>query len=159
MSKEYLEALDRLYRCNDDDYALGYQLHDYNLLKQALIKLEQIEKGKNTDIIDNYMTFKNSEQVEPSKAMECLERVSELQYIDHYESREKEIEIIEQALIKAQEQEKENARLKEILMNGFKDRDGVFHKETYLAFVDGEWCICDLNTDEWFPVEEVINGE
>ena len=40
--------------------------------------------------------------------------------------------------------------------NGFTDNNGVFHKQVYLAYVDEEWCICDLKTDEWFLVSEVI---
>ena len=47
------EALDRLYECNDDDYTLGYQQHDYKLLRQALQRLNKYEeilsKGRLTD--------------------------------------------------------------------------------------------------------------
>lgn len=43
MSKE-LEALERLYKCNDDDYTLGYQQHDYKLLQKALLKTQENEK-------------------------------------------------------------------------------------------------------------------
>lgn len=52
MNRE-LEALDRLYKCNDDDYTLGYQQHDYKLLKQALQRLDKYEQilssGRLTD--------------------------------------------------------------------------------------------------------------
>lgn len=71
----------------------------------------------------------------------------------------KNSDLIKQALLKAQEKEKENARLKEILINGFRDKNGAFHKQTYLAFVDDEWCICDLKTDEWFLVKEVLKND
>ena len=63
---------------------------------------------------------------------------------------------IQQYILKSQEQENENARLKEILINGFRDKNAVFHKQTYLAFIDDGWCICDLQTDEWFLVKEVL---
>ncbi|MBR3208800.1 MAG: hypothetical protein IKF82_00885 [Bacilli bacterium] len=53
---------------------------------------------------------------------------------------------------------KENAKLKEILINGFRDKNGKFHKEVYLAYIDDEWVICDMNTDEWFLVKEVLNN-
>jgi len=43
MDKE-LEALERLYKCNDDDYTLGYQQHDYKLLQKALLKEQEREK-------------------------------------------------------------------------------------------------------------------
>ena len=55
MNKEF-EALDRLYKCNDDDYTLGYRQHDYKLLQLALTtksKKEQafdIIKEKNVNI-------------------------------------------------------------------------------------------------------------
>lgn len=44
MNKE-MEALKRLYDCNDDDYTLGYQQHDYELVKQTLYRLD-IENAK-----------------------------------------------------------------------------------------------------------------
>ncbi len=44
MIKDYLEALERLYKCNDDDYTLGYQQHDYKLLQEALLKMQKNEK-------------------------------------------------------------------------------------------------------------------
>lgn len=40
--------------------------------------------------------------------------------------------------------------------NGFTDKNGIFHKQGYLAYIDEEWCICDLKTDEWFLVSEVV---
>ena len=43
-----------------------------------------------------------------------------------------------------------------ILKNGFTDKNGVFHEQVYLAYVDEEWCICDLETDEWFLLSEVL---
>ena len=43
MNKE-LEALERLYKCNDEDYTLGYQQHDYKLLQQAVQRLEAIDQ-------------------------------------------------------------------------------------------------------------------
>ena len=44
------EALDRLYECNDDDYTLGYQQHDYKLLQEALTRLESIDNAKPSEI-------------------------------------------------------------------------------------------------------------
>ncbi len=37
-------------------------------------RLEAIEKGKNTDIIDNYMAFKN-DNAEPSEVLKCLDKL------------------------------------------------------------------------------------
>lgn len=96
-----------------------------------------------------------------SKALECLERFFNSRKI--YEPNNTVIfdciiclNSIKQYILKAQEQEKKNARLKEILINGFTDKKGIFHKQTYLAFIDGEWCVCDLETDVWFLVKEVL---
>ena len=84
------EALDRLYECNDDDYTLGYQQHDYKLLQQALKRLEAIDNAN------------------PSEALECLKQIEDiietkigLGVVNAYI-----INIIKQALEKAQEQEK-----------------------------------------------------
>lgn len=88
MSKE-LEALERLYKCNDDDYTMGYQHHDYKLLQEALHRLESID---NTS---------------PSEAMVCLEELRDFRYgkdkllvcqTEMYKQ-------IKQALLKAQEQD------------------------------------------------------
>lgn len=46
--------------------------------------------------------------------------------------------------------------LEYILKNGFTDKNGIFHEQVYLAYVDEEWCISDLETDEWFLVSEVL---
>lgn len=40
-----LEALERLYKCNDDDYTIGYKQYDYRLLKETLIKTQKQEKA------------------------------------------------------------------------------------------------------------------
>ena len=87
MSKE-LEALERLYKCNDDDYTLGYQQHDYKLLQQALQRLESIDNANPNDALE----VLNSNPVIRE----------EMDYEDYY--------TINKALLKAQEQEKENAR-------------------------------------------------
>ena len=83
------EALDRLYECNDDDYTLGYQQRDYKLLQQALQRLEAIDNAN------------------PSEALKGLKHIKKY-YVPQpcscttYDY----LEIIEQALLKAQEQEK-----------------------------------------------------
>ena len=87
MSKEYSEALDRLYKCNDDDYTLGYQRHDYKLLQEALQRLEAIDNAK------------------PSEALKCIDVLKEDGCITTlYQG--KALETIRQTLLKAQEQEK-----------------------------------------------------
>ena len=133
MNKEYLEAFKIVY--NNFDYLISdvcIENDDVNIclktikeqlptIKQALQRLESIEKGKNTDIIDNYMAFKNDNS-NPSEALECLERldtmdfhrsietyipeidsdISETQYLGNTD----EFYTIKQALLKAQEQKK-----------------------------------------------------
>jgi len=156
MSKECLEALGENIRykkeyIGNDTYRLYIKKNEIELLENYLTELEQI---------------KNSN---PSEALECVDYIKKklegLRYecertnnhrCDDLFIQEHVFTVIEQALLKSQEQKKENARLKEILINGFRDKNGVFHEQTYLAFIDDEWCICDLKTDEWFLVKEVL---
>jgi hypothetical protein len=65
MEKEF-EALDRLYKCNDDDYTLGYRQHDYKLLQQALTTKSKKEQAfdiivKKSVDINWFTTFKGTE--------------------------------------------------------------------------------------------------
>ena len=80
-----------------------------DIIEQALQRLEAIEKGKVTDIIDNYMAFKN-DNVNHSEALEELKELHELAYGNEETSwKIDEIRMsshIKQALIKSQEQEK-----------------------------------------------------
>lgn len=64
-------------------------------------------KGKNTDIIDNYMAFKNDNS-EPSEALKCLERIgaeklARGELIRNDDKVEPYLNTIKQALLKAQE--------------------------------------------------------
>lgn len=126
MSKE-LEALERLYKCNDDDYTLGYQQHDYKLLHQALQRLESIDNAK------------------PSKALEGLENLGTngIEYREPFElgftksmpfKSTREFKIIKQALIKAQEQEK----VLEIIIEKGVD---VATFNTYQTVIEYNWSI------------------
>ncbi len=42
------------------------------------------------------------------------------------------------------------------IKNGFTDKTGKYHKQCYLTYVDNEWCICDLITDECFVLKEML---
>lgn len=44
----------------------------------------------------------------------------------------------------------------DMLKNGYIDRDGNYHKQCYLCYLDDEWCICDLLTDEWESLSEAF---
>jgi len=108
------------------------------------------ETDKYYKYLKNYL--QSIDNTKPSEALEELEQDIKGRVILAENRQLKLCAVIKQALIKSQE----NARLKEILINGFKDKNGVFHEQTYLAFIDDEWCICDLKTDEWFLVKEVF---
>ncbi len=107
MSKEYLEALERLY-CSGNlqlDYVLSdkHKL-DYEIVEQGLQRLEAIDNAN------------------PSEGLECLDNLAKGKPLDfdnvspvldyHYLLSRKEINTIKQALLKAQELEKENGALK-----------------------------------------------
>lgn len=140
MSKEYLEAFKIVY--NNFDYLISdvvIENDDVNIclktikeqlptIKQALQRLESIEKGKNTDIIDNYMAFKNDNS-NPSEALECLERIDKEYLTIESKDFDNCFNTIKQALLKAQEQEKENELLKEIIKSLF-DRGCPLHQYT-----------------------------
>lgn len=97
-------------------------------VEQALQRLEAIEKGKNTDIIDNYMAFKN-DNANPSEALKCLERIDKEYLTIESKDFDNCFNTIKQALLKAQEQEKENELLKEIIKSLF-DRGCPLHQYT-----------------------------
>lgn len=40
------------------------------------------------------------------------------------------------------------------IKNGYTDKTGKYHKQCYLTYVDNEWCICDLITDECFSLKD-----
>lgn len=84
-------------------------------VEQALQRLEAIEKGKNTDIIDNYMAFKN-DNAEPSEALVCLLSIYSFSEDVIYQF-EKEYNTVRQALLKAQD----NARSEEILQKYYQE--------------------------------------
>ena len=100
MSKEYLEALERLYNCNDDDYTLGYQQHDYKLLQKALQRLEEINNANSGEAL---------EDLEIAKKV-LIKMFGEKVLIESGVN----FDTIEQALLKAQELEVENSKYKEL---------------------------------------------
>ena len=96
MSKEYLEALERLY-CSGNlqlDYVLNNKhKQDYEIIEKALQRLESIDNAK------------------PSEALKCLEKANDYlnNVYDYKEIKEEvrnDIETIKQALLKSQEQKK-----------------------------------------------------
>ena len=40
------------------------------------------------------------------------------------------------------------------IKNGIYDKEGKFHKQVYLCFVDDEWTIADMQTDCWYLISE-----
>lgn len=124
MSKEYLEAFGRITLHteydNDGSYdSLNFE-DDCKLVDEALERLESIDNSN------------------PSEALECLEKlkgmeISSMPFSDEYGTQEVDLNdirkvgsqlntdfreytaTIKQALLKAQEQEKENELLKEII--------------------------------------------
>ena len=113
MSKEYMQALYDLFglvafqkSLTKEQYA---RLQKYNdIIEQALQRLESIDNAK------------------PSEALECLEGLAthRIEYREPFEfgfsktmpfKSTKEFQIIKYTLLKAQEQEKENAKYKRVL--------------------------------------------
>lgn len=107
MSKEYLEALLNLFneanRFNNEPYKFNTLelFKRKQIIEQALHRLESIDNSN------------------PSEALECLEKI--IDNLDDYADFEikqeanEYIDTIKQALLKAQELEKENELLKEII--------------------------------------------
>ena len=110
----------------------------YEEYKKMCKRLEAIEKGKNTDIIDNYMAFKN-DNAEPSEALEAVKQIefyvgtiiglkfvkgdnvfSEAKKQD-YEIFERKCNIIKQALLKQQEHNSVNLLMQELDCKDFAD--------------------------------------
>ena len=91
MSKDYLEALDRLY-CSGNlqlDYVLSSKhKHDYELLKHAFQSLESIENA------------------DPSEALKCLECLYSDPEDYRSNDRAKDYETIKNYILKTQEQKK-----------------------------------------------------
>lgn len=65
MSKEYLEALDGLFDLVTCQGSFEKAQKFYYIIEEALQRLEAIEKGKNRDIIDNYMSFVDARKTDP----------------------------------------------------------------------------------------------
>ena len=84
---------------------------DFQIVQQELLRLEALEKGKITDITDNYMAFKN-DNTKPSEALEELFKTTYFGSDEEYKKIDNCYNTIKQALLKAQEQEKENNKLK-----------------------------------------------
>ena len=138
MSKEYLEALERLYKCNDDDYTLGYQQHDYKLLQQVLQRLEIIENAKPSEALKMLLEAKQQR----------LNLYGQLLYNDKIF-----FEALEPALFKAQENEnkkylkwedlefKEEEQKMKVILNG-----SIHHLCYFRNMFGTSLCIID-NTD------------
>ena len=107
MTKE-LEAFNNIMGTYGNTNSLEGTYDDFLIIKKALQRLEQIEKGKNTDIIGNLMAFKNIEQANPSEALEQVKFFKSQDFYDeigqHYGFIDERCKVIEEALIKAQEQ-------------------------------------------------------
>ena len=104
MSKA-LEALEDIILYLNASEPKGLYCENIETIQQALQRLEAIEKGKNTDIIDNYMAFKN-DNADPSEALECLEALEQdiKDRIILAENRQLKLcSVIKQALMKTQE--------------------------------------------------------
>lgn len=138
MNKQGKESV---YREYTNSIYLYYE--DFDLVLKGLQRLEAIEKGKNTDIIDNYMAFKN-DNTNPSEALECLEKlkgmeISSMPFSDEYGTQEVDLNdirkvgsqlntdfreytaTIKQALLKAQEQNSTNLLMQELDCKDFAD--------------------------------------
>jgi hypothetical protein len=88
MEKEF-EALERLYKCNVDDYTPSYQRRDYRLLQETLQRLEAIDNANISEALEGLKHIKKYYVPQPCSA----------KTYDY-------LEIIEQYLLKAQEREK-----------------------------------------------------
>lgn len=122
MSKEYLEALERLY-CSGN-LQLNYVLsdkhkQDYETVEQALQRLESIDNAKPSEALEDFKIIKF--------------KTINAGYNYGYEVWDK----IERALIKAQEQEKENAELKKILSIIKEKRIDI--ESFYITFIEDEF--------------------
>ena len=120
---------------------LEKQIKNLNAIKSALQRLAAIEKGKNTDIIDNYMAFKNIEEADPSEALEKLKTFNyimtrckeEDSYIIKFplgiqkgttfgEEMEKSYEVIHQALLNKSKKEQGFDIFMQILTSDVEDK-------------------------------------
>ena len=153
-----LEALHRIANANNHFKYDTLELmdKDFQIVQQELQRLEKIENGNPSEALRYIREFMYEMTYWMENPKKCMKNYG-MQIFGKYKYTFESI--IETVLLKSQEQEKKNARLKEILINGFRDKNGVFHEQTYLAFIDDEWCICDLKTDEWFLVKEVLNEQ
>jgi len=138
MSKEYLEALKRMEYFVNEEMGIktfkqsGWHIEgtdDYELVKEALQRLESIDNAN------------------PSEALKCLERIKA-----YFLNKTKEIDFqdlrdIEQALIKAQEQEKENAYIEKI-------KTMMKQKDCVLRYIESEDCFAvkTILSDGWYKL-------
>lgn len=155
------EALDRLYECNDDDYTLGYQQHDYKLLQEALQRLEAIDNAKPSEAL----VYVEDLRIENDALIDLKDTTgydadTQRIYVGRLKDKEKEINTIKQALLKSQEQEKENELLKEIIksffdrgcpLHQYTDREGVLQIE-----VDDECSIMHLGKYKGIDLDEKL---
>lgn len=129
---------------------------DYNIIVQALHRLEAIEKGKNTDIIDNYMGFKN-DNVESSEALKWFgEQWVEYGIQDTVMQIKdtKEFATIKQALIKAEKEHKilDIIKEKEVNMQVFNQCEDVeTYNKVYIKQKDRQ-----LSQEEFNLLKEVV---
>lgn len=128
MSKEYLETLEKIkqeFNCDPEYYGLGGA---FEILESALHRLESIDNANPSealeDLIDMIEYFTRLDYVEPIVRNEIHDKFKDIYWhkLPHLDS-------IKEALLKAQEQEKENELLKEIIKSLF-DRGCPLHQYT-----------------------------
>lgn len=144
MKKAYLEALERV----GNNLEHHYPVKDFNIIKQALQRLNVIENSK------------------PSKAIECLERIDEEYSTLDNEDFEICFNVIKKSLLKAQEMEKENDKYKKVIdiikeiVNTTEDRlQDILRCKDYEEY-KGLWYFeITLTKEEFDLLKEVFKDE
>lgn len=154
MEKEF-EALESLNYIKEKFAMLEYQNENYIVPKKDLDTIEQA-----------ILELKSIKESKPSEAMKCLEslRKSANTFCQHIpeqcELNKKYADTIKQALLKVQEQEKENEILKEIIKSLF-DRGCPLHQYNDTKFglvieVDDECSITHLGEFKGVDLDEKL---
>jgi len=155
MSKDYLEALERLVCCDEDiGYTSKYVERDFNIVKQALQRLEAIDNANPSEVLEDLKKLRGMEISAMPFKDDCGIQEVDLNDIRKVGSQlntdfRKYTDTIAQALLKAQEQEKvlnvifeKNVDIELIkLYKNYKDY--CISKEKYL-----------LRKDLWLTEEE-----
>lgn len=130
MSKEYLEALERIIEgaVYDNIYTKQDLEQDVNTVKQGLLELKAIKEAN------------------PSEALDCLENMYTSSEDTIYQF-EKEYKVIKQYILKAQEMEKENAYIEKV-------KTMMKQKECVLRYVESEDCFAvkTILSDGWYKL-------